>query len=67
MNFPKEVTKEKGLYYCNKNICYTETAKKNDRNIVRKNCFENTSLSQMDIIQCSSLKNDKFYTIKRNI
>ena len=39
-------------------ICYTETAKKSERNIVRKNCFENASLSQMDIVE-------DFYLIKR--
>ena len=40
---------------------------KNDRNVVRKNYFENASLSYMDIVKDFSKKNDKFYTMKGNI
>ena len=61
------IQKEKKESY-NKDICYAKTTKKNDRNIVRKNCFENASLSQMNIVEDFSFKkNDKFNTIQRNI
>ena len=33
------------------NIFFTQNNQKNKRNIVRKNCFENAKLSQMDIVE----------------
>ena len=52
-------TQEKKKSY-SRHICYTKKIKKtNDRNIVRKNCFENTSLSHMDIVEGFFFKKQK--------
>ena len=45
-------------------IFVTQKKLKNDRNILRKNCFKNASLFQMDFVEDYLLKPDRNETFK---